>query len=166
MSRSRPDHRDSGAAAVEFALVVPLLVMLLFGMMDYGLFFSNALSVKQGVREAARQGVVGNFGSSCSMSWSVPPSDNLKKLACTTIQRTGVVTGDAYVKIALPEGWAKGKPLVVCAMVRTGGATGLVPLPNGGVTTTKVEMSIEQPGSVVETGGEQAAPAGSGWSWC
>ena len=151
---------------VEFALVVPILLLLLFGMIDYGLFFSNALSVKQGAREAARQGVVGNFGNACSMTWSVAPSDNLKKLGCTTVARTGVVTGETYVKISLPTGWAKGKPLVVCSMVKTGGATGLVPLPDGGFTATKVQMSIEQAGTVVETGGEQALPSGQDWSWC
>ena len=166
MWRSRPDQRDSGAAAVEFALVVPVLLMLLFGMIDYGLYFSNALSVKQGAREAARQGVVGNFGDACSMTWSVAPSDDLKKLGCTVVARTGVVTGETYVKVVLPDGWAKGKPLVVCSMVRTGGATGFVPLPDSGVTVTKVQMSIEQAGAVVETGGEQAPPAGQDWSWC
>ncbi len=34
---------DQGAAAVEFALVVPILVILLFGIIDYGLYFTNAL---------------------------------------------------------------------------------------------------------------------------
>ncbi len=165
MWRSR-NGNDSGAAAVEFALVVPVLLLVLFGMIDYGLFFSNSLSLKQGTREAARQGVVGNFGTTCGMTWSVAPSANLQKLGCTALDRTGAVTGSTYVKIAVPAGWAKGKPLVVCSMVKTSGATGLVPMPNGGVTSTKVQMSIEQAGTVIETGGEQAPPAGQDWSWC
>jgi len=36
--------------------MVPVLLLVLFGMIDYGLFFSNSLSLKQGTREAARQG--------------------------------------------------------------------------------------------------------------
>jgi len=51
-------------------------------------------------------------------------------------------------------------------MVKTAGLTGFVPMPAGGVTTSKVQMSIEQAGAIVETGGEQAPPAGQDWSWC
>lgn len=158
---------ERGAAAVEFALVVPILLVLLFGIVDYGLLFSNALSVKQGVREAARQGVVGNFGSDCSMTFSQVPSDNIQRLACTVLDRTTAVSGTTYVKIKLPSGWVKGQPLVVCEMVRTEGVTGVTPMPDGGVVTSKVQMSIERvtPGQT-ETGGEQAAPAGTDWSWC
>jgi len=46
---------------VEFALVLPLLVMLVFGIIDYGLLYNNSLSLRQGIRESARQGVVRNF---------------------------------------------------------------------------------------------------------
>jgi Flp pilus assembly protein TadG len=160
-------HRDRGAAAVEFALVVPLLLMVLFGILDYGLLFSNALSVKQGVREGARQGVVSNFGAACPMTWSTAPSADLRALACTTVDRTSVVAGTPYVKIKVPNGWVKGQPLVVCAMVQTNGLTGIVPLPSGGVVTSKVEMSIEKVSAgQTETGGEQAPPAGADWSWC
>jgi len=102
MSRTARRRRgDPGAAAVECALVIPVLLMVLFGIMDYGLFFSNSLSLKQGVREAARQGVVANFGSACTMTWSTAPSSNLQKLGCTAVDRTGAVTGSTYVKIKL-----------------------------------------------------------------
>ncbi|MGH8891915.1 MAG: TadE family protein [Actinomycetes bacterium] len=152
---------------MEFALVVPILLLLLFGIIDYGLLFNNALSVKQGVREAARQGVVSNYGSSCSMSFSVAPSPNLQKLACTVVDRTSVVTGTPYVKIKLPDGWVKGKSLVVCEMVQSSGLTGVTPMPDGGVVTSKVEMSIEKATTgQVESGGEQTPPAGASWSWC
>lgn len=165
--RDRVGRRDRGAAAVEFALVVPILLMVLFGIIDYGLLFNNALSVKQGVREAARQGVVGNYGSSCSMTFSVPPSANVQKLACRVVERSGVVTGTPYVKIKLPAGWAKGEPLVVCEMVKTTGLTGVTPMPDGGVVTSRVQMSIEKVATgQTESGGEQAPPAGTDWTWC
>lgn len=158
---------ERGAAAVEFALVVPILLMVLFGIIDYGLLFNNALSVKQGVREAARQGVVGNYGSSCSMTFSVPPSANMQKLACRVVERSGAVTGTSHVKIKLPAGWAKGEPLVVCEMVKTSGLTGVTPMPDGGVITSRVQMSIEKVATgQTESGGEQAPPAGSDWAWC
>jgi TadE-like protein len=167
MRRQRAAGTDRGAAAVEFALVVPVLLMILFGIMDYGLLFSNSLSVKQGVREAARQGIVANYGNPCAMTWSTPPSANIAKLGCTVVDRTSSLTGTPYVKIELPNGWTKGKPLIVCEMVKTAGLTGLTPMPSSGLVTSKVQMSIEQATvGQVESGGEQAPPAGASWSWC
>jgi Flp pilus assembly protein TadG len=166
MGRPR-NGKDSGAAAVEFALVVPVLLMILFGIIDYGLLFNNSLSVKQGVREAARQGVVANYGSSCSMTWSTLPSTNMQKLGCTIVDRTSAVSGTTYVKIKIPAGWVKGQSLIVCEMVKTSGVTGLTPMPSSGVVTGKVEMSIEKATvGQVEAGGEQAPPSGASWSWC
>lgn len=43
-----------GAAAVEFALVLPLLLMLVFGIVDFGRLFFAQVSVTQAAREGAR----------------------------------------------------------------------------------------------------------------
>jgi Flp pilus assembly protein TadG len=51
--RRRP---ETGASAVEFALVVPLLVMLLLGITTAGLGLNNALGTTDAVREGARYG--------------------------------------------------------------------------------------------------------------
>ena len=56
---TRRIRRQEGAAAVEFALIVSLLVLLIFGMMEYGLFFLQAQSLRAGAREGARQAAVG-----------------------------------------------------------------------------------------------------------
>jgi Flp pilus assembly protein TadG len=45
-----------GAAAVEFALVVPILVMLLLGMVSAGLTYSRGITLADAVREGARLG--------------------------------------------------------------------------------------------------------------
>jgi Flp pilus assembly pilin Flp len=53
-------RRDQeGAAAVEFALLLPLLVLLLFGMIEFGLAFNTRIQATNAAREAARQAVVG-----------------------------------------------------------------------------------------------------------
>jgi Flp pilus assembly protein TadG len=165
---ARRPSTDRGAAAVEFALVVPILLLMLFGMIDYGLFFNNAISVKQGVREAARQGVVSNFGSSCAtITWAVTPSADLQNLGCTLKDRNGSVVGTSYYKVKVPSGWVKGQPLVICSMVKTSGLTGWVPLPGKGLVSSRVEMSIEKvTAGQTETGGETATPTGTDWSWC
>lgn len=45
---------DSGAAVVEFALIAPLLVLLIFGIIEFGFAFGQYLDVRHGAREAAR----------------------------------------------------------------------------------------------------------------
>jgi Flp pilus assembly protein TadG len=56
-------HRDDGAAAVEFALIVGLLAMLVFGMMEYGLAFWQVQSLRAATREGARVAAVGGDSS-------------------------------------------------------------------------------------------------------
>jgi len=59
MSRFKRFLRQSrGANAVEFALIAPLFLLLVFGMIDFGLIFSDWLVLTNGVREGARAGVV------------------------------------------------------------------------------------------------------------
>ncbi len=49
---------DQGASAVEFALVVPLLIVLVFGIIDFGVIFAQQLSLNNAVRQGARSAVV------------------------------------------------------------------------------------------------------------
>lgn len=48
-----------GASAVEFAIVAPLFMVVLFTMIGYGIYFSAALSVEQIAADAARYSVAG-----------------------------------------------------------------------------------------------------------
>jgi Flp pilus assembly protein TadG len=54
---------ESGAAAVEFALVVILLVGLVFGIIDFGVLFNQQISLSSAARSGARAGVVNGDGS-------------------------------------------------------------------------------------------------------
>jgi Flp pilus assembly protein TadG len=56
----RPQRPDDGAAAVEFALVAPLFIILVFGLISFGMVFAQSLALDNGAREAARSGVVEN----------------------------------------------------------------------------------------------------------
>lgn len=56
-----------GAVAVEFALVFPLLILVLFGVIEYGAVYNAQLQVTGAAREAAREmAVTGNAGSARS----------------------------------------------------------------------------------------------------
>ena len=54
-----PGRGEDGAAAVEFALLLPLLVLLLFGFIQFGLAFNSRIQATNAAREAARMAVVG-----------------------------------------------------------------------------------------------------------
>src|SRR5689334_14442289 len=61
LRRRRSRRADTGASAVEFALVAPVLFLVLFGIIDYGIWFADSISARQAVRDGARRGVVENF---------------------------------------------------------------------------------------------------------
>jgi len=46
--------RDRGAAAVEFAIVLPLLLLLAFGIIDFGRALNAQITLTQAAREGAR----------------------------------------------------------------------------------------------------------------
>jgi len=51
-------RREDGAAAVEFALIVGVLAMLIFGMLQFGLAFFELQNLRAATREGARVGAV------------------------------------------------------------------------------------------------------------
>lgn len=51
-------HREEGAAAVEFALIVGLLAVLIFGLLEYGLAFWQVQNLRAAAREGARVAAV------------------------------------------------------------------------------------------------------------
>lgn len=50
----RQPHDDRGAAAVELALVLPVLLLLVMGIVDFGLAYNRQISLSGGAREGAR----------------------------------------------------------------------------------------------------------------
>ncbi len=52
--RSSRVDGDRGAAAVEFALVLPLLLLLIFGIVDFGRAWNMQLALTQAAREGVR----------------------------------------------------------------------------------------------------------------
>lgn len=52
--RGRANESDRGAAAVEFALIFPLLLLLLLGIIDFGRALNAQITLTQAAREGAR----------------------------------------------------------------------------------------------------------------
>lgn len=51
-------ENQRGTSAVEFAIVLPLLMVFVFGIIEFGLVFYNKAMVTNASREAARAGIV------------------------------------------------------------------------------------------------------------
>lgn len=74
-----PKRDESGASLVEFALILPVFMMLLLGMLTGGLAYSRKLSVAQATREGAR------YGATLPITATTPVDAWLDKVAALTI---------------------------------------------------------------------------------
>ena len=77
---------DRGAAAVEFALLIPIFVMLTFGMLSAGLAFWHNIALTQGARDAARLGATYPIGTDTNEK---PMPDWLQMVANTAAAEAG-----------------------------------------------------------------------------
>jgi Flp pilus assembly protein TadG len=157
-------RRDqSGAGLVEMAIVVPLLLLLVFGILDFGVFLYRNIELTQGVREAGRQGAVALYGGGNAACNTGTPND---KLICLTKQRAGVSSMAVYVK-TVPNSTV-GSPFAVCATYKSSAVTGLtqpfLPKYMHAETIMRIEQAPAPPNGLV-TGGD-ADPEGNGWASC
>jgi Flp pilus assembly protein TadG len=56
LTTQRKPANERGAALLEFALVAPILILLVFGIVEYGMFFKDYLTVSNATRAGARVG--------------------------------------------------------------------------------------------------------------
>jgi len=53
-------QRDRGAAAVEMALLLPLLLLIVFGIVDFGRMLNAQITITEAAREGARAAAIEN----------------------------------------------------------------------------------------------------------
>ncbi|MDQ3486039.1 MAG: pilus assembly protein [Actinomycetota bacterium] len=108
-TRRAPQRSDDGAAAVEFALVVPLLLLLVFGAIQFGIVMAQNASLASGARAGARYGVVNVFGGhTCG-----GVADQVRQQA-STIGLTG-----AQVVVTVTRGQSETSAMSVCGSSAT-----------------------------------------------
>lgn len=110
----RPRHRavpgERGAAAVEFALVVPLLVLILFGIVSFGLMLSLRQGLSQAAGEGARAAAVTLVDADKNTAAVAAIDDALGYgVTCSggTLQRGGETVGTCTVSAPAPCGDAE-----------------------------------------------------------
>ena len=99
-------RNENGQTMVEFALVLPVLVVLLFGIIQFGTAFNNYVSLTDAVRAGARVAAV-------SRQSSTPVADTVAKVMASatdintsqinvTVNSTWVHGGDVTVQATYP----------------------------------------------------------------
>ncbi len=99
----RPDRRHAhqqrssdGAVAVEFALILPVLLMLLFGITTAGISFTHAIGLSNAVREGSRFGATDHPGGApfpfTAAQWDTWGTDTIARVRGTQFDDTSVTT--------------------------------------------------------------------------
>jgi Flp pilus assembly protein TadG len=115
--RSRPSKNKRGVAAVEFALVLPLLMLLVLGGLDWGFYFYVTQIVTNAAREGAREGSLEITNATLAQTNATNTARNFINLAglnggLATISSTAV--GNAIrVNISFPAGSLTGFTQIV-----------------------------------------------------
>jgi Flp pilus assembly protein TadG len=78
---------DSGVAAVEFALVVPILCLVLLGIIDGWSFVSSSLSMRAGVKTAANLVMAGATDDAATQAVALSSWENRPEGAHVTLGR-------------------------------------------------------------------------------
>lgn len=125
---------DSGAAAVEFGLVLPLLITLLFGILQFGWYFFVANNASSAAREGARRVVVGDCWGGDFQTFVQGQS-----LALTSANYSPSDLGSDTVKV--------GDPITV-TVVADGAILNFIPWgPSGGQVTRQFTARLEDKNS-------------------
>jgi Flp pilus assembly protein TadG len=96
--------REEGAALVEFALLLPLLMMILFGIIEFGLVLYNQEVITNATREGARFGIV--------IGAPRPTTGQIEGVVDGYLTSAGLNAGNATVNVAGAQG-ASGNDLTV-----------------------------------------------------
>jgi Flp pilus assembly protein TadG len=75
---------DNGSAAAEYAIVLPVLLLLLFIMVTLSSVFFDQLHLQSAARDSARAGSV-NIANACSTAQSSLSGNNVGSLTCSTV---------------------------------------------------------------------------------
>ncbi len=96
---------NKGQALVEFALIIPMLLLLLFGIIEFGRIFGAELTVNNGAREGARLGAIGASDSAIITrvtNSSGMLDSSLVAVTITPVESSRVRGGDIQVNVSYP----------------------------------------------------------------
>jgi hypothetical protein len=155
-------RRERGGALVEFAIVSPLVFLLLLGSVEFGIQFNDYQSLRSGVRDAARVASVARVPDTCS-----PTTSATDDLVCYVKQRIGLGANTAVkVDVTAPNGAIYGDrgDIKICVERSANSITGLFrPFLGGRYLRSEVTMRVERGNAPAYIDYAETAPSG-GWS--
>ena len=97
----RRKKNEQGQAVVEFAVILPVLLLILFAILQFGVVFNNYIQVTAAAREGARKAAVSRTAGNCaavqalatSAARTAAPGLDQSKMAVTV---TATCTNNAY----------------------------------------------------------------------
>lgn len=174
-----------GTTVVEFALILPIFLVLVFGIFEYGFRMDQINSVRTGAAETARAASVGAWGdhSPCP-SPGLPANSAAAKLVCLAKANTGLaevhnnpdnpteIKEEDKIRVAIvlgSGGYEVGGQVIVCMQYQLQSISGLNELVGmtDQVTFTKSPMRIDNLNAAqpLAAGQEEPLP-GANWSEC
>jgi Flp pilus assembly protein TadG len=127
--------RESGAAAVEFALVSMVLITMLFGILQYGWYFFSTQAATNAARDTARRLSVGDCtGTNEARDYARNQAD--RSQLDLTWGPVGTPSSNSYGSMDI------GDQLQVTVTVDAQ-ILGLLPMPADGVVTRSVNTRLE-----------------------
>jgi Flp pilus assembly protein TadG len=99
----RKKDGERGQSLVEFALVAPVFLLILFAIVDFGMGFHSWISVTNSAREGARVGAVGAVSdtTTTTCSPSLPLDGSIERRVCDTVG-TAICTPSMDVTVGQP----------------------------------------------------------------
>jgi len=90
-------RNNRGQSIVEFALVLPLLLLLLLGIIDFGQVFYKVILANEAAREAARTVATSDAGGSSAKSTAIAAAQAIDSSFTANVNSTSLVTGDTLI---------------------------------------------------------------------
>lgn len=137
MARLRRRSSRRATVLIEMALVLPLLVLFLFGMMEYGWIFLNMQHITTAARHGARMGVKADA-----------TSGDVTAAVASVMSSAGLGGSGYMVSFSDPAGLATGAELRVTVAVTYANIelTGIPVIPVPATLRSGVTMAKEGPG--------------------
>lgn len=139
--RTRSDQ--GGAAAVEFALVSGILFTLIFGTIQYGLYFWSLQSGAQAAREAARQAAVASPATQSCPAFTNAVKQNAQGEKASTVTATRKFFTDESLATAAPAPAVGGAVEVVVSFESIDLGLPFVPFIDGGKVSERAVARVE-----------------------
>ena len=115
MNMTRFLKRSRGQSLVEFALVLPMLMILIFGVIDFGMALRSYITLTNATREGGRYAAIGNPAGAYPGDCTTLTNTTVIGRVCTGMEGLDLDEGLQIVSVTYPTGQAPGNEVVVAA---------------------------------------------------